>query len=79
MAFELSGRKLNDAVANRRKGKAGPYCSRSCAGIASCNPNRKMKNIGKVEYCRIEKSPAKETSQVDPAKSENPGSMGIPS
>jgi len=32
--FSLSGRRLNNAVTNRRrkKGKAGPFCSKSCAG-----------------------------------------------
>jgi hypothetical protein len=30
--FELTGRKLKDAVNNRTKGKAGPFCGRSCAG-----------------------------------------------
>jgi len=30
--FALSGRKLHDAIQNRKKGKAGPFCSRSCAG-----------------------------------------------
>lgn len=30
--FFLKGKKLNDAVQNRNKGKAGPFCGRSCAG-----------------------------------------------
>lgn len=30
--FELSGRKLHDAIQNRKRGKFGPFCSRSCAG-----------------------------------------------
>lgn len=30
--FTLLGRKLNDAIQNRKKGKAGPFCSRSCSG-----------------------------------------------
>lgn len=30
--FELVGRKIKDAVNNRTKGKAGPFCGRSCAG-----------------------------------------------
>ena len=61
VTFELSGKKLNDAVHNRRKGKAGPYCSRSCAGKATHDANRRKQNIGNIEYCRIEKSPVKET------------------
>lgn len=79
ITFELSGRKLNDAICNRRKGKAGPYCSRSCAGVATHDPNRRVCHISKVEHCLIEKSPVQETVQVHPAKSENPRSMGIPS
>jgi hypothetical protein len=30
--FKLKGFQLNDATQNREKGKAGPFCSRSCAG-----------------------------------------------
>lgn len=30
--FLLSGRKLHDAIWNRKRNKAGPFCSRSCAG-----------------------------------------------
>lgn len=75
--FELSGRKLSDAVSNYRKGKSGPYCSRSCAGKATHDINRKSHNII-IEHYLIEKSLVLETSQVDPAKSENPRSMGIP-
>lgn len=30
--FNLEGRKLHDAIWNRRKGRCGPFCSRSCAG-----------------------------------------------
>lgn len=32
ISFELTGKKLKDAVNNRAKGKAGPFCGRSCAG-----------------------------------------------
>ena len=38
--FTLSGRKLNDAFMNRKKGHKGPFCSRSCAGKASHNIDR---------------------------------------
>lgn len=61
VTFELSGRKLNDAVHNRRKGKAGPYCSKSCAGKATHDLNRKLQIVNKVEHCRIEKSLVRET------------------
>lgn len=30
--FVLSGRKLGNAVHNRRQGKSGPFCSKQCAG-----------------------------------------------
>lgn len=30
--FTLSCKKLNNAIQNRKKGKAGPFCSKSCAG-----------------------------------------------
>lgn len=32
VSFQLKGRKLHDAIWNRKKQKAGPFCSRSCAG-----------------------------------------------
>ena len=30
--FILEGKKLHDAYENRKKGSAGPFCSKSCAG-----------------------------------------------
>lgn len=30
--FKLVGKKLHNAIANRYKNKAGPFCSKSCAG-----------------------------------------------
>lgn len=30
--FTIGGKRLNDVVQNRKKGKAGPFCGRSCAG-----------------------------------------------
>lgn len=30
--FRISGKKLSDAKSNRRKGKTGPFCSKSCVG-----------------------------------------------
>lgn len=35
--FTLTKRRLKDAVWNRMKGKAGPFCGRSCAGTYSAN------------------------------------------
>ena len=31
--FELEGRKLKDATQNQKRGKAGPFCSKRCAGL----------------------------------------------
>lgn len=31
--FYEEGKRLHDIISNRRRGKAGPFCSRSCAGI----------------------------------------------
>jgi hypothetical protein len=47
ISFRLSGRKLHDAIHNRKKGRAGPFCSRSCAG----------KYSKKIQTCQI--NPAK--------------------
>lgn len=33
--FTLVGRNLHEAILNRKRGKAGPFCSRSCAGSYS--------------------------------------------
>lgn len=33
--FELSGTRLRNSYYNRQRGKAGPFCGRSCAGKAS--------------------------------------------
>lgn len=46
--FVLFGDKLHDASCNRKKGKAGPFCGRSCAG----------KYGQKIQY-GLEKLPAK--------------------
>jgi hypothetical protein len=35
--FKLEGKRLSDALSNREKGKAGPFCGKSCAGKASHN------------------------------------------
>lgn len=31
--FSLSGRRLSEALYNRKRGKTGPFCSRTCVGI----------------------------------------------
>jgi hypothetical protein len=32
-SFSLVGKRLHDAIYNRARGKKGPFCSKSCAGI----------------------------------------------
>jgi hypothetical protein len=76
--FSLSGSKLNNAIRNRNQQKAGPFCSRNCAGkygkevqmgkdalpVAEINP----------EYTTVkaELSLQLETSEVEDAKTGNP-------
>lgn len=48
--FTISGKRLNDVVQNRRKGKSGPFCGRSCAG----------KYGKKIELNTIEKLPVQQ-------------------
>jgi endogenous inhibitor of DNA gyrase (YacG/DUF329 family) len=42
--FILEGRKLKDAKQNQKRGKAGPFCSKKCAGVYG-----KMKQMGAVK------------------------------
>jgi len=58
--FILESSKLNDAVQNRKKGHTGPFCSRSCAGKASHNPEKYSTLIINKEYY-TNKSLIKET------------------
>jgi len=52
--FKLIGKKLHDAICNRRRNMAGPFCSRSCAGkYGSSIQNRRM---DKLEVKEIEPS-----------------------
>ena len=47
--FELTGKKLHSATQNRKSGRSGPYCSRSCAGRDSGNTIRVFSEV-KIEY-----------------------------
>jgi hypothetical protein len=48
--FTLVGKKLCEAIANRKRGKAGPFCSRSCVNTYST----KIKNgFPKLEVIQI--------------------------
>ncbi len=35
--FTLTGQKLHNAITNRKQGKTGPFCTRSCAGKYGAN------------------------------------------
>ena len=78
--FSLSGRRVSDAVHNRKRGKAGPFCSKSCAGKYSTSIqyyNAKpliVKDIGHVrEYTTCKKqSLHKEICVVDTLNSGKP-------
>jgi hypothetical protein len=48
--FTLTSWQLHDAVQNRKKGKTGPYCSRSCAGKATHLKNKAIKQIVIEKY-----------------------------
>jgi hypothetical protein len=52
--FILEGRKLHDADGNRQKGKAGPFCSRSCAGKYCQKVQMGMKPLD-VKLIKLEK------------------------
>ena len=52
--FILNAHQLHDAYSNRKKGRAGPYCSRSCAGKATHLSERVIEKVV-LEYYRLEK------------------------
>jgi hypothetical protein len=58
--FALSGRKLHDTIWNRKKGNAGPFCSRSCAGKYGKNVQ-----IGKEKIIPIEIIPEYTTIKAE--------------
>lgn len=76
--FSLSGRKLHNAIHNRKQGKTGPFCGRPCAG----RYGRKVQDgmtpigIGKItpEYTttKTSRSLHKETYEVETAKTGKP-------
>jgi len=75
--FSLDGRTLRDAISNRRKGKAGPFCSRKCAGKYSKNvqlglDELEMQTITpSYTTLKTDKSLYEETHKVDIAKTVN--------
>jgi len=74
MKFSLTGGKLHDAIQNRLKGKAGPFCSRSCAGRYGKSIQLGENKMEVVEIIPVyttiksDESLDKETYQVDIAK-----------
>lgn len=76
--FKLIGKKLHDAVVNRQRGKAGPFCGRSCAGRYSKRVQMGAKPLKPVEIDvtyttrKTELSLQGETLGVDAAKTGKP-------
>lgn len=74
--FSLSGRRLSDAITNRKRGKAGPFCSRRCVG----KYGKLVQDTGSVlpvsiiepKYCRSIPSLYGETRRVQAANSGKP-------
>jgi hypothetical protein len=63
-SFELKGSKLYNAAGNRKQGKAGPFCSRTCAGKYGAEvQNERMKRLSvskiKKSYMTIKDEPYK--------------------
>ena len=52
--FTLTGRKMSDAIHNRKKGKAGPFCGRSCAG--KYGTRIQYENIDKLDISYINRT-----------------------
>jgi hypothetical protein len=75
--FSLDGRKLHDSVINRRKNKAGPFCSRQCAGKYGKNVQDGLNKLNvqtitpSYTTSKIDKSLYEETHKVNIAKTVN--------
>lgn len=50
--FVLVGKKITDSIANRKKGKSGPFCSKSCAGKYGANLQNRY--INKIEVFNVQ-------------------------
>ena len=78
-SFTLSGRKLNDAIHNRKRNKAGPFCGKSCAGrysqkiqVSKINPLKVVQIVPEYTTIKSLESLGLETDQVDGAKTVKP-------
>ena len=75
--FSLDGRKLHDAITNRQRNKAGPFCSRVCAGrygrgIQLGENSLEVQTIvPSYTTLKADKSLHEETHEVDIAKTVN--------
>ena len=75
--FLLVSKKLNYAISNRQRGKAGPFCSRSCAGKYGKEIQMGIRNSIKVkkiisEYTTNKLSLLEEIQGVEAAKTGKP-------
>ena len=76
--FDILGKKLHDAIQFRKQGKAGPFCSKSCAGkygksIQLGADKLPVQEITPVYTTnKLLQSPHGETHEVDAAKTGNP-------
>lgn len=75
--FSLSGKRLSDAIRNRKKNKAGPFCSRQCTGhygkaVQIDDIRLEVVHINPL-YTTLKKSRSlhEETHEVDIAKTVN--------
>jgi hypothetical protein len=76
--FSKEGRKLHDIICDRRSNKAGPFCSRSCAGKYSQKVQMGQKRLPVTQVTpsytksKFAESPCEETRKVDDPNSGKP-------
>jgi hypothetical protein len=76
-SFSLDGKKLHDAISNSIKNKAGPFCSKSCAGKYGKNVQLGLQRLEvntitpSYTTLKSDKSLYEETHKVDIAKTVN--------
>jgi hypothetical protein len=75
--FSLDGKRLHDTILNRKKNKAGPFCSRKCAGKYGKNIQNGSEKLEVITIIpsyttwKNNKSLHEETHEVDIAKTVN--------
>ncbi len=55
--FVLSGRRLHDAIQNRKRGKVGPFCNKRCGGIYGTDVQNKRIEVLDVIQIPVEYEP----------------------